>query len=113
MVKGVSAEDSGVRSIPYFLSLAIASIGGGFVISWLGSYVEFAWLGTVLLTVGSGLLSTLQVDSAAGTWIGYQILAGFGVGFALQTPFIAVQATVQPSDVPLGSKFRRNSLHGP
>ena len=73
--------------------------------SALGSYVEFAWAGTLLLTVGSGLLHTLQVESSSGTWIGYQILAGFGVGLALQVPFIAVQTVLDPADMPIGSEY--------
>ncbi|KAI9878969.1 MAG: hypothetical protein M1830_010023 [Pleopsidium flavum] len=114
VVKGVSAEESGVRSIPYFLSLALSSTVGGFVISAIGTYVEFAWIGTALLTIGSGLIYTLKVDSSAGIWIGFQIVAGFGVGLAIQTPFIAVQTAVEPGDIPLGMAIAIffNSLGG-
>ncbi|KAL5435109.1 hypothetical protein PMIN07_012260 [Paraphaeosphaeria minitans] len=61
------------------------------------------WAGSAILTVGSGLIHTLKVDSNPGVWIGYQIVAGLGVGLALQTPFIAVQRAVRPADMAQGS----------
>lgn len=41
-------------------------------------------MGTILASVGSGLTSTFTTDTSTGTWIGYQIIAGAGRGFALQ-----------------------------
>ncbi|KAF9634863.1 hypothetical protein BFW01_g5758 [Lasiodiplodia theobromae] len=102
VIKDASPQSSGVRSIAYFSILAIASIGGGAVISLIRSYAEFMWAGSAILTIGSGLIYTLKVNSNAGVWIGYQIVAGFGVGLALQTPFIAVQRAVRPADMPQG-----------
>ncbi|KAL5384412.1 hypothetical protein PMIN02_009220 [Paraphaeosphaeria minitans] len=102
VIKGASPQSSGVRSIPYFSILAIASIGGGAVITVMRSYAEFMWAGSAILTVGSGLIHTLKVDSNPGVWIGYQIVAGLGVGLALQTPFIAVQRAVRPADMAQG-----------
>ncbi|PVH99797.1 MFS general substrate transporter [Periconia macrospinosa] len=102
VIKAASPQSSGVRSIPYFAILGIASIGGGAVISFIHSYAEFMWLGSAILTIGSGLIYTLKVDSNASAWIGYQIVAGLGVGMALQTPFIAVQRAISPADMPQG-----------
>lgn len=47
--------------------------------------------------VAWGLLSSLQVDSAAGLWIGYQIVAGVGSGPAYQAMFVAIQVVVEGS----------------
>lgn len=63
------------------------------------------WTGTAILTIGSGLIYTLKVDSNAGLWIGYQIVAGFGIGLALQTPFIAVQRALSAADMAQGSEY--------
>ena len=49
--------------------------------------------------LGSGLLSTLTPTSSIGKWIGYQILAGVGRGFGLQTPVLAVQHNSLPGEV--------------
>lgn len=85
------------------MATAILSVVSGFSISALGSYVEFAWAGTAILTIASGLIYTLDVGSNTGKWLGYQIIAGVGAGMALQTPFVAVQSGVRSEDVPLAS----------
>ena len=53
--------------------------------------------------VACGLLSSLGATSQAGTWIGYQILAGVGSGSAYQAPFIAIQSAVDMKDVPVSN----------
>jgi hypothetical protein len=53
----------------------------------------------MIATISAGLLYTLDIGTPAGKWIGYQILAGFGYGIALQVPVIVGQATSAPSDI--------------
>ena len=102
-VKGTSAEDSGIRTISYLLSMTVASIVVGGLITAFGVYVPFTWLGAAIFTVGSGLIYTLKVDTSTSTWIGYQILAGFGAGMCVQIPFIAVQVVLNKKDMPVGN----------
>ncbi|TDL27600.1 putative major facilitator superfamily transporter [Rickenella mellea] len=102
-VKGASAENSGIRTIPYLVSITLSSLIVGGSITVLGYYAPFMWIGSALYTVGSGLLFTLRVNSSAGTWIGYQILAGLGAGACVQIPFIAVQVVLSPTDIPSGN----------
>lgn len=85
------------------MTLASIAIGGS--ITAIGIYAPFMWFGAAVFTVGSGLLYTLQVDSPAGKWIGYQILAGFGAGAGIQIPFIAVQVVLNSKDMPTGSRY--------
>ena len=63
------------------------------------------WFGAAIFTVGAGLLYTLQVDSGAGMWIGYQILTGIGAGASVQIPFISVQVVLSAKDMPTGSEL--------
>ena len=56
------------------------------------------------------MLYTLKVNSGAGKWIGYQILAGIGAGAGVQIPFIAVQVVLSDRDMPTGSTFTLNTL---
>lgn len=49
------------------------------------------------------MLYTLQPESSTATWIGYQILAGVGVGACIQIPFIAVQVVLPEKDMPVGN----------
>lgn len=104
-VKGTTAEQSGIRSIPYLVSNTVSALVVGGIITKIGYYVPFLWIGASLFTVGSGLLFTLRVDTAAGRWIGYQILAGFGAGPGIQVPFLAMQAVLKQKEVPIGSKW--------
>ncbi|OQV01311.1 hypothetical protein CLAIMM_06692 [Cladophialophora immunda] len=113
-VKGTTAEESGIRTIPYLVSITISSIVVGASITTLGPYVPFTWVGSAIFAVGSGMLYSLKVNSSTGTWIGYQILAGFGAGACVQVPFIAVQVVLNKKDMPVGNAVAIffNSLGG-
>lgn len=112
--KGTSAEESGIRTIAYLVSNTVASIVIGALITALGYYTPFMWLGSAVFTVGAGLLYTLKLDSPPRTWIGYQILAGAGAGASVQIPFIAVQVVTSEKDMPIANAcaFFFNSLGG-
>lgn len=43
----------------------------------------WAIVGSVLTAIASGLMVTFNKDTNPGKWIGYQIMAGFGRGAAL------------------------------
>ena len=99
VVSGVSASQSGVRNLPLILGCTISTILSGILISMYGHFVPFMIAGSALGTVGAGLLYTLSPTSSSSAWIGYQALAGLGIGLCLQIPVIAAQATVAPSDL--------------
>ncbi|MCJ1392052.1 hypothetical protein MMC18_004919 [Xylographa bjoerkii] len=113
-VKGTTAEGSGIRTIPYLVSITLASIVIGGSITSFGWYVPFMWIGAAIFTVGAGMLYTLQVNSGAGMWIGYQILTGIGAGASVQIPFISVQVVLKAKDMPTGNALTIffNSLGG-
>lgn len=58
------------------------------------------WFGSAIFAIGAGMLYTLQVDSSAAKWIGYQVLAGIGAGAGVQIPFVAVQVVTSQKDMP-------------
>jgi hypothetical protein len=84
------------------LSMVIGSIVGGATTQKIGYYTQWAIIGSSLMAVGSGLLTTLQGDSGRGMWIGYQVCYGFGMGLCFQTPNLAVQTVLPEPDVPIG-----------
>lgn len=98
--KGTTAEESGIRTIAYLVSITVASIIIGGLITAIGYYSPFMWFGSAVFTIGAGMLYTLKVSSPAGNWIGYQILAGVGAGAGVQIPFIAVQVVTSEKDMP-------------
>jgi MFS family permease len=84
------------------LSMVVGSIVGGATTQKIGYYCQWAIIGSSLMAVGAGLLTTLQVDSSSSVWIGYQVLYGFGMGLCFQTPNLAVQTVLPEPDVPIG-----------
>ncbi|KAL5500840.1 hypothetical protein ACEPAH_9227 [Sanghuangporus vaninii] len=102
-VKGTTAEKSGICSIPYLVSVSLASVISAGVIIKVGYYSPFMWAGAAIFAVGSGLLFTMQTSSSAGVWIGYQVVAAAGYGLGMQVPFLAIQAVLSASDMPTGN----------
>lgn len=102
-IKGVSATTSGIYCLPLILALVIMSLVGGVGVTVFGYYTPFFIGSTILMSIGAGLLTTFTVDTPSSKWIGYQIIYGFGVGLAIQTPLIAVQTVLPLEDVPVGT----------
>ncbi|RVD90246.1 uncharacterized protein DFL_001221 [Arthrobotrys flagrans] len=93
-IKGVSAVDSGIRILPFMLSMVVGSIIGGAVTPRIGYYTPFAIVGSCIMSVGGGLLTTLQTNSGPGQWIGYQVVYGLGMGLCFQVPNLAAQTGI-------------------
>ena len=102
-VKGSSATASGIDLLPILLATVISSIVMGGVVTAVGYYTPFLNLSAALFAIGAGLLTLYSVDISTGRWIGYQILAGAGVGACFQIPMTAVQTVLAQEDIPIGS----------
>ena len=83
--------------------MLFAPIASGALISTIGYYVPFMWLGAALATVGSGLLFTLRVDSSSGTLSAFQFITGLGLGICTQIPFTAVQYMLPKEHMVMGT----------
>ncbi|CAD0086465.1 unnamed protein product, partial [Aureobasidium vineae] len=101
-IKSASAEGSGIRMIPFIVANVIASVLAGVLVSKTGHYLPFFYASSVISSLGAGLISTFQVDTSAGEWIGYQILIGVGAGLAFQLPPSVIQLVLKAEDVPVG-----------
>jgi len=64
-----------------------------------GQFTPLMIIGSGLTTVGAGLIYTLSTTSSTGHWIGYQIIAGVGIGACFQVPIMAGQALAAPEDI--------------
>jgi hypothetical protein len=82
--------------------MVVASIFCGITTQKIGYYTPPAIIGTCIMAIGAGLLTTLQIDTGHGKWIGYQILYGFGMGMCFQQPNLAAQTVLPKKDVPVG-----------
>ncbi|KAE9378745.1 putative HC-toxin efflux carrier [Stipitochalara longipes BDJ] len=98
-VQGVSASESGVRNLPLILSMTLFIIISGGLLTVFGHFAPFLILGAGITCIGGGLLYTLDIESPSSHWIGYQVLAGIGLGICFQTPIMVGQALAEAEDV--------------
>ena len=101
-IRGVSALKSGINTLPMVLSLVLASISAGILVSKVGYYTPFMIANGVIMSIGAGLITTWKPDTLHPEWIGYQILFGFGLGIGMQQATLAAQAVLKRKDAPIG-----------
>lgn len=102
-VKGVSAVRSGIMNIPLILGVVAASMIAGAGTTILGYYTPFMLASTVIMSIGCGMTTTFTLQTASPAWIGWQAMAGLGVGMGMQLPLIAVQTVLPAVDLPIGT----------
>ncbi|EPE37172.1 MFS general substrate transporter [Glarea lozoyensis ATCC 20868] len=101
--QGVGVTESGIRQMALVLPEIVAVGLTGFVVTKWGYYVPYMIGGTVIGSIGAGLLTTLDVDTPTANWAIYLFIFGVGAGMSLQLPYTAVQAVLDPSDVATGN----------
>ncbi|KAI1615155.1 major facilitator superfamily domain-containing protein [Exophiala viscosa] len=101
-IKGDSAIRSGFSTLPFILSLVVASIFSGTLVMKLGYYNPSILAGATLAPIGAGLVTLFTPTTAHPMWIGCQVIYGFGIGLGLQQTNIAAQAVLPKKDVPTG-----------
>lgn len=90
--RGHSAQKSGIDIIPFMVLVCVGIfVSGGFVTKF-GHYWTFIIVGPPIAAIGFGLLFTVREDTSNAKIIGYQILAGFGIGLAFQNIILSAQA---------------------
>ncbi|KAK7917810.1 hypothetical protein PG985_011418 [Apiospora marii] len=109
--QGVSTTESGLRYIalvgPQIVALVIV---GGMVSKW-GYYVPYMIGGSIICSVGAGLLTTVNLSTPTVQWAAYLVITGLGLGMAGQLPYTAVQAVLDPADVATGNAINVFSFH--
>ncbi|OCF73954.1 major facilitator superfamily transporter [Kwoniella mangroviensis CBS 8886] len=97
-----SPEKSGIDIIAFMLSICVAIFISGGITTKFGRYYPFLLIGPPISAIGFGLLYTIDAEMSNARIIGYQILAGFGIGLSFQNVLIAVQAEYhdQPALLP-------------
>lgn len=101
-VKGTTAVQSGINTIPMVLSLVVGAIISGATITKTGYYVPWMFVSAIFMSIGAGLMTTFTLDSDSSAWIGYQVLFGLGIGVGMQQPGLAAQTVLSKQDVSTG-----------
>jgi hypothetical protein len=112
-VQGVDAVTSGVRMIPFALSQVVALIGTGALVAKTGHYVRmsmvesmktvnpnnlkvpFIIIGELICIAGTALLTRLETNTPTLAWASYLVVAGLGMGIAMQLPYTAIQVVLR------------------
>lgn len=98
-VDGDSATLSGVRTLPLVVGLLAASVFSGNVVSKTGHYRLFPVAGSLVMAAGLFLLSRMGPDSGVWRESLFMLVLGIGIGLSMQVLTIAVQNTVDYSDL--------------
>ncbi|KAF8843664.1 MFS general substrate transporter [Paxillus ammoniavirescens] len=119
-VLGASATGAGVRTIPFQLGSSIVSIVSGIVLSKSGKYRVIMWASYVVMTLGMGLMITLDYTSSeyglhfqslslcseikcSAEKEVYPLIATLGIGCLFQIPLVALHAAMPLKDMATAS----------
>ncbi|KAF3042588.1 hypothetical protein E8E11_004187 [Didymella keratinophila] len=81
---------------------ALGSVIAGGLAQRIGYPAPFMIASAILGSIGAGLISTWHVNVSKSTWIGFQVLCGFGIGIGMQQPTMMAQIVLPKADQPTG-----------
>ncbi|TGO53472.1 hypothetical protein BOTNAR_0294g00030 [Botryotinia narcissicola] len=93
------ADATGPRTVTLPLILGLIKFSDCISVGKIGVIDPFLIAGGIPTTISCGLLMTLQPDSSSSKWIGYQALAGIGLGFYFNVYIIVVQNIVMADEI--------------
>ena len=99
VVKGYSASDAGLKLIPLMLGIVTTSIFSGKMISKHGHYKRYPIIGSFLMTLGILGMTRLEIETPYWEVSIYAVIVGMGLGLSMQTIVIALQNSVDLSDM--------------
>jgi hypothetical protein len=103
LVRGESPSVSGLYMLAVALPLATVSFASGYVIDRTGRFLEVLQAGLLLMTVGVGLLISLQATHNIGKIIVILCVIGLGFGPNFGAPLIALQTRIRETDIATGT----------
>ena len=104
LVKGLTPTEAGLMMITFTVGILFGSITAGRTISASGTFRIFPIMGTGILTAAAVVMGlSLQVDTEL--WVPGLIAVFFGVGlgFCMQPLTLAMQTSVPPRDMGVGT----------
>lgn len=99
LARGATPTESGLLTLPMIVGLLLSSTIVGNLISRFGKWKAFMVAGSVLLTVGLYLMSTIEYDTNYVLVSLYMLILGAGVGMVMQNLVLIVQNTVRPEQL--------------
>jgi EmrB/QacA subfamily drug resistance transporter len=99
VVNGATPTGSGLQILPLMGGLLITSIVSGQMISRTGVYKPFPIIGTAIMVVGLGLLSTMDAHTSRVAASAFMFVLGLGLGMVMQVLVLVVQNAVDYKDL--------------
>ena len=103
LARGATPTESGLLTLPMIGGLLISSMVVGNLISRFGRWKPYMVVGSIMLTVGLYLMSTIEYDTNYVIVSVYTFILGAGVGMVMQNLVLIVQNTVDPSQLGVAS----------
>lgn len=103
LARGATPTEAGLMTIPMVAGLLISSVGVGALVTKYGHWKPYLLIGSVLLTAGAWLLSTIHYDTNFVLVSVYMFLLGGGVGMTMQNLVLVVQNTSRPEEIGVSS----------
>jgi MFS family permease len=102
-VKGTTAMQAGVSFLPFAIGTLVFAVLAGTLLSKYGAYRPLHAAAFAMSSIGFGLFTLLQDDSAKATWVCFQLIASAGTGLVLSVLLPAIMAALPESDVAASS----------
>ncbi len=99
IIRGVSPTKSGLMLLPLVFGMLVASIISGRIISHWGRYRIFPIFGSILVTIGFYLFSTITLSTSYLRLSIWMVILGIGIGSFMQVMTLAVQNSVDRKDL--------------
>ncbi|MCK2242621.1 MULTISPECIES: MDR family MFS transporter [unclassified Crossiella] len=90
---------AGLLSLPMIVGMLVSSTIAGQRISKTGRWKHFLVAGATMMTVGLGLLGTIDAHTSLVLLGGYMVLLGVGMGMLMQNLVLAAQNDVPAKDL--------------
>ncbi|CAK7243766.1 MAG: hypothetical protein STHCBS139747_005294 [Sporothrix thermara] len=97
-IRGASAIRSGVDNLPLVTTATVFALVGGAVVTATGRAQAVMASGSALSTVGIGLIYTFDLHTSTGKWVGYQLLTGASMAFAIMHGVAVAQSGAKADD---------------
>ncbi len=102
--RGFSPGQSGQYLLSLVVPDPISTVASGVLASMTGYYVPYMTIGSTMLAVGAGLLSTLGATTELPRIFGFEAVTGIGFGFGCQLPLTSIRnSMLNEADIPIGN----------
>ncbi|KAI0297884.1 hypothetical protein B0F90DRAFT_1669278 [Multifurca ochricompacta] len=92
--KDKSPTGAGVDIFGLSYSISLIAIVAGVVVKKTGKYLIPTYVGWVLMVIGAGLLTTIEVDTTIAKSVGFQLVIGSGIGTIYVASIFPILASI-------------------